>query len=401
MVRSERSARRHRVLVTVNGLVVPVILAGVLAPAAVPPAWSAANASPSAWQVVPSPSPPGQDTLYSVSATSPGNAWAVGTVENGPQAAIAPLAEHWDGTAWHVVPVPDGVYQYENRLLSVSASSADDAWAVGNSFGPPGHLQPSAPLAEHWNGRSWTAVATPKAPSGATFGGVADLGPDDAWAVGNFTAQVAPYSHTLIEHWDGTAWHIMPSPNPGTETNVLAQVAASGPADVWATGRDSNSLAPSLTLAEHWNGTRWRVVPTPDDPTAAFNLLESLAVRSPADAWIGVSTSANANGDFFAHWNGRTWRKVTGFGNLHGEIALNGLAIVSPTQVWAAGGYQGIMTGRWDGTRWQRVATPAPGTAANLLEAITTVPGGQELIAVGYQQNAVPQSRTLVLIRQL
>jgi hypothetical protein len=47
------------------------------------------------------------------------------------------------------------------------------------------------------------------------------------------------------------------------------------------------------------------------------------------------------------------------------------------------------------------VATPAPGKAANLLEAITTVPGGNELIAVGYQENTVPQGRTLVLVRRL
>lgn len=384
------------------GLAASVILAGALMPAGAAPASASANASPSAWQVVPSPSPPGSDTLLSVSATSPGNAWAVGTVENRSPSPITPLAEHWDGKAWHVVPVPDGVYHYENRLFSVSAFSADDAWAVGNSFGSPHKpLQPSAPLAEHWNGRSWTAVATPKAPSGAGFGGVVDLGPDDAWAVGNFSSQVAPFSHTLIEHWDGTAWHIVPSPDPGARTNSLAQVAASGPDDIWATGEDSFSLGQTLTLAEHWNGKRWSVVLTPDDPTASFNILESLAVRSPTDAWAGVFTTGNANGDFFAHWNGKIWQKVTGFGNLHGEIAIEGLAIVSPTQVWEAGGYQGIMTGLWNGTRWRRVATPAPGKAANLLEAITTVPGGNELIAVGYQQNVVSQGRTLVLVRHL
>jgi hypothetical protein len=225
-------------------------------------------------------------------------------------------------------------------------------------------------------------------------------GPGDAWAVGNIPSQQAPYTHTLVEHFDGRAWHIVPSPDPGTETNVLSQVAACGPDDIWATGRQSPSLTPVRTLAEHWNGQRWRVVPTPDDPTADFNLVESLAVRSPADAWAAVATEGNTNGDFFTRWNGKTWQKVAGFANLHGEIALNGLAIVSPAQSWVAGGYQGILTGRWDGTSWQRVPTPAPGKAANLLEAITTVPGSNELIAVGYQQNAVPHSRTLVLVRQ-
>jgi hypothetical protein len=302
-----------------------------------------------------------------------------------------------------VVPVPDGVYRYENRLLAVSAFSADDAWAVGESLGSPqsAPTQPEVPLAEHWNGRSWTAVATPKVFRDATIGGVADLGPGGVWIAGTFTRNVAPYSHTLIEHFDGTAWHIVPSPDPGSNTNVLAKVAASGPDDIWATGAYSNGLGQTLTLAEHWNGQRWSVVPTPDDPTAQFNILESLAVRSPADAWFGVSTSGNTNGDFFAHWSGKAWQKVAGFGPLGGEIALNGLAIVSATQVWVAGGYGGIKTGVWNGTRWRFVATPAPGKAANLLEAITAVPGGNELIAVGYQQGEPSSSRTLVLIRKL
>lgn len=393
----ERSAGWHRALVTAAyGLATPVILAGVLAPGAVAPASGAAHASPSGWQVVPSPNPPGSDGLLSVSATSLDNAWAVGTDQTGRLERAAPLAEHWDGKTWRVVPVPDGAYSYENSLFSVSAFSADDAWAVGVSFGPPEHVQPSAPLAEHWDGRSWTAVATPKAPPGATFSSVVDLGPHDAWAVGN-----AGLLGTLIEHFDGTAWHIVPSPNPGAETNSLFQVAASGPNDIWATGEESFGPAPVLTLAEHWNGRRWSVVPTPDDPSATFNFIQSLAVRSATDAWFGVSTTGNSNGDFFAHWNGTTWQQVAGFGNLRNEIALNGLAIVSPAQVWVVGGYGGIMTGRWDGTRWRFVATPAPGKAANLLEGVTTVPGGNELIAVGYQENIVQRGRTLVLVRRL
>ena len=56
-------------------------------------------------------------------------------------------------------------------------------------------------------------------------------------------------------------------------------------------------------------------MPTPDNPTASFNLLESLAVRSPADAWAGVFTTDNANGDFFVHWNEvrvELWTHATG-----------------------------------------------------------------------------------------
>ena len=52
-----------------------------------------------------------------------------------------------------------------------------------------------------------------RGPRGRPLEGVAALAADDAWAVGWY-GQGAP-SRTLIEHWDGTAWSIVSSPNKG------------------------------------------------------------------------------------------------------------------------------------------------------------------------------------------
>ena len=56
------------------------------------------------------------------------------------------------------------------------------------------------------------------------------LAANDAWAVGHVNDQ------TLTIHWNGTAWSIIPSPNPGISFNNLAAVAAIAPNDVWAVG---------------------------------------------------------------------------------------------------------------------------------------------------------------------
>ncbi len=55
--------------------------------------------------------------------------WAVGTRLNQRSFADQAFTEHWDGTAWKVVdtPSPGG----NAALYSVSAISAHDIWAVG------------------------------------------------------------------------------------------------------------------------------------------------------------------------------------------------------------------------------------------------------------------------------
>src|SRR5581483_8621279 len=67
----------------------------------------------SIWQVVSSPNvPPGSDdlyddTLYSVSGTSDGDVWAAGDdccYPHGSQEYSHALFEHWDGSAWSIIP---------------------------------------------------------------------------------------------------------------------------------------------------------------------------------------------------------------------------------------------------------------------------------------------------------
>ena len=91
-----------------------------------------------AWQRVPSPSPPGVFELFGVAATSARNAWAVGGT----------LIAHWNGTAWTRVrsPVPAG-----GSLDGVAATSARNAWAVGGTV--------SRALILRWNGTTWTGYA--------------------------------------------------------------------------------------------------------------------------------------------------------------------------------------------------------------------------------------------------
>src|SRR5204862_547524 len=82
--------------------------------------------------------------------------------------------------------------------------------------------------------------------------GVAAVSANDIWAVGG----------SLIEHWDGSNWSVVPSPSPSAGYSNLYGVAAVSANDVWAVG--SSGYDPFQTLTEHWNGRSWSVVPSPN-----------------------------------------------------------------------------------------------------------------------------------------
>src|SRR5712692_10721467 len=69
---------------------------------------------------------------------------------------------------------------------------------------------------------------------------------------------------TLTEHWNGTEWTTITSPNLGSSSNSLAAVAAISATDVWAVGQYSTDTGPVDTLTLHWYGVQWNVVPSPN-----------------------------------------------------------------------------------------------------------------------------------------
>src|SRR5207302_8414129 len=111
-----------------------------------------------------------------------------------------------------------------NSFFGITAISADDAWATGEFITSSGTQM----LFEHWNGSIWQVVPSPN-PAGSQFSGqlgITAIGHRDVWAVGSFIPQ-GGNGQTLIEHWNGTQWQIVPSPNPvGAISSFLNGAAA-------------------------------------------------------------------------------------------------------------------------------------------------------------------------------
>jgi hypothetical protein len=142
-------------------------------------------------------------------------------------------------------------------------------------------------LAADWNGTAWHAATMPS-PKGRTptISGVVDLSPSDGWAVGYATGGSTNDERRLIEHWNGSTWTIVPSPNPmgGTAANDALEPAGGVSAtDVWAVGQKFSFDGGGITLLfEHFNGTAWEIVPTPDPAQQGTLISDSLlAAASP------------------------------------------------------------------------------------------------------------------------
>jgi hypothetical protein len=259
------------------------------------------------WSRVASPNPAGQDNrLSAVSASSSDSAWAAGSTCSVSTGDCAPLLLHWNGKAWaHAAsPVP-GV---TDTLQAVATVAADDAWAVGYTCG----FTCYEPLVMHWNGKRWSTSAIPSVGSVSRIDGLAAVSATDVWAVG--TADIG--TKTVILHWNGKKWHRSSSRDPG-RGNVLFGVSATSGANAWAVGNwcTTTGCAGSHTLIIHWNGTAWSQVKSPNPGTGS--ILAAVAATSASNAWAVGGKCTDTGGHcepITLHWNGKAWSRQAAAG---------------------------------------------------------------------------------------
>ncbi|MDQ3930362.1 MAG: hypothetical protein M3328_14615 [Chloroflexota bacterium] len=289
------------------------------------------------WSIVPSPNPfeTGSSVLKGVSAIAPGDVWAVGYTDFASGTVL--LILHWDGTQWSIVPGGNIGENNTSALYGVTALSSNDVWAVGYYWNS---IVDSSALIQHWNGTQWSVVAGPSVqPYRGVLTAVSATASNDIWAVG-YQTDSNKGRRTLIEHWNGSAWSTVSSSNPSTYNNVLLGVAAIAANDVWAVGAYSiNGTSMGATLVEHWDGTQWHLVASPN-PGYYNNALVGISALSPDDIWA-VGSYAHDNDlpyqTLVEHWDGSQWTAV--FSPGPGEMGndLQAVAAIAKDDAWAVG----------------------------------------------------------------
>ncbi|MDP9341011.1 MAG: hypothetical protein M3Q23_02650 [Actinomycetota bacterium] len=315
--------------------------------------------------------------LSDVFAVARNDVWAVGPDE----AAHHTTVVRWDGGRWDPLPTPALPAQH-NWLTSIGGVGADDLWAAGIAFPGPTDRR-SYPIMEHWDGSSWKDVTLPDL--GSSQGGLGSITPvssNDMWAFGWYGQR--NLQHPLAEHWDGHRWGVSALPDTGAGLDDLWGASASSADDVWAVGRDFESDDPILVV--HWDGRTWQRVHPSIRQTAVERRagvgteIRAVLALDRNDVWLaGTGQRARMRGGHvqilgeepaFWHFDGQAWQS---FRAPAGGHELDDLGGSSSADVWAVGLSQtesktNPVAYHWDGHTWSLGTTPDVGTRPNHMD---------------------------------
>jgi hypothetical protein len=320
----------------------------------------------SRWQLQqPAASPEAKEqTLTGVSCPTDGSCVAVGSLV-APKGRRAPLAERWDATGWQLEAAADPAAAGSSAELdAVSCSSAARCSAAGSLDGQP--------LAEHRDGGRWTSDATP-APAGSPAGltGISCIAAQTCSAVGSLTSPAGyELALALAEDAGPGGWRreAIASPSGATDAELVG-VACTARAACVAVGNYRSAAGDRRTLAERWDGARWRRLATADPAGSRDSRLLGVACLAP-DACVAVGSTVDASHTEVAlveRYDGASWQ-IQPTQDFDAELAARLQSVSCTTSractavgfVVPVGGGEQALAERWDGTSWTRQVVPSP-----------------------------------------
>jgi hypothetical protein len=302
---------------------------------------------------------------------------------------VPPVFEHWDGRAWMLVTATPNPTEPRSSLDSVSCVAADVCVAVGQAVEGTRILG----LAERWDGRRWTLLATPPAPAGRHLDlrTVSCTRIDRCVAVGATTpvgdgppATDYLYDDPYVARFDGRVWTDETAALPAGDSLALTDVSCTGgwclAVGVREPGPDPDGQFhvpwPAAAFVSDAAGS-WRTAPGPPmGPNVAYGGL-------PGRAWLQVecarptSCAATSVGTLplgvlteTAYWDGTAWSEpplVPDYAPTRADpVTIEGVSCPPAGRCLATGqrspsmglGKQEGVVLAWDGRAW--VPQPAP-----------------------------------------
>jgi hypothetical protein len=302
-----------------------------------------------AWQSVASPAVPGN--LWGVTCVSVENCWAVGREDDPTLGTYVTLIEHFDGASWTVAPSPNVTQAQFNSLNSVACTSTA-CFAAGyyGIFIPnsPVGVTVDQTLVEQYDpvSNSWSIASTPDTSPvlNNQLAGISCAAAGDCWATGVATT-AGGTTQTLTEHWDGTSWAIVSSPNPGPSNNYLTSVRCLSQSACWASGGNDNGTT-QQALVEHYDGSAWTVSSVPSSSPRAPNVLTSVDCSGIAQcAAVGYrADDLGSNLPLAEAFDGDAWTMASvestpGNPGANNQIEdfLYGVTCISTAECWTVG----------------------------------------------------------------
>jgi hypothetical protein len=302
---------------------------------------------------------------------------------------------------WTIVTSPSTSPPADDIVLGSACANADQCWNVGVTINNINNNSTFSPLVESWNGTNWLLASTPEIPAGNGGGLFATscVNGSDCWAVGAVLGSAGNGSPTgtLIEHWDGFAWSIVPSPTPdGVSGALLQSVSCTSSSNCVAVGFTTDQNGENLnSVVERWDGSTW-TIQQDADPGQAFDQLDAVHCLSANDCWaVGNAGPNQQNPNFLPifpgavgdqglieHWDGVTWA-VTPSSILTSPDGgyLNGITCTNGSDCWASGATtdatgmaSGVLMQHWNGSVWSTVPASVPdGSTGAILTGLACI----------------------------
>lgn len=379
----------------------------------------------SSWSVQSTPSPSGASSsaLGRVSCVSATNCVAVGDSYNG--TVTSTLAETWNGTSWTIRSTPNVGGQQTSQLNGVSCTSVSACTAVGYSA----TASTGQPLAEAWNGATWSIQTTPS-PSGSTYSqlngvsctsttactavgdGFAEVWNGTSWSVQTIARTkdnlssvscVATSSHCtavggyyregiqymVAESRTGTKWSQNTVPlSTSYDTDLLSDVSCQNPNSCTAVGTYHDPVDGDRALAEVLQ-LRWQPQVAAVPTGALATGLQTVSCTA-AKACMAVGNYEGGGSTFYAlaeSWNGGSWT-VQNVPDATGTdfsgvscTAANACTVVGDA---VSGGDLVTLAERWNGTSWSVQSTPSPAGAVDSYLTSVSCTSATACTAVGF-----------------
>jgi putative hemolysin len=340
--------------------------------------------------------PPGEHAtgeLVSVSCPSELDCVGVGQNDEG-SVAPTPLAAQWDGKAWRSI-LPVQPRSSSAALHGVSCTSSTHCFAVGTAGGRS--------LVELWDGQSWRIVSSP---GSQPLNSVACPKPTFCMAAGGEVA----YSYDAntfaqVEVWEGGSWEPLTVPRPASwNGSSLFGVSCTGTSNCMAVGYSYTLSAHIGMLAEHWDGSTWKVVEVPDVGDQNAQLTGVSCVTADECTAVGAVMPYSSKGlpPIVERWDGSTWNamqlprpgKEIAFIDAFGVDCANSVRCV--VVGYADGPKIGVTTwtGELDATSWTSGTIAYPEATSDQLYGISC-PTASSCQAVGFLLDSEEYQHTL------
>lgn len=242
------------------------------------------------------------------------------------------------------------------------------------------------------------AAPLPVAAEDAQLRALTSFGPDQIWAVGDYTRTVqgSVQSYSLAMHFANGNWNIVPTPSP-TACPVCTQIFVSSidgiaPNDIWAAGwkraQDQQGFLGGQPFVMHWDGSSWQEVAAPVTSGGTGAWVRGIKALAADDVWfvgdwVGATPwNAGSSPAMAMHWDGTgfelTETPYPAFGTPGWSLdAVSG----GLDDLWAVGGgSDGDPAGstyftHWNGSQWVLAQPQMPGTSKRFSHLLTIAPG--------------------------